>query len=44
MTIFRRDFLKLASAGMAGATAGVSLGAHAQAASMPGAGTMRCSM
>ena len=38
MTIFRRDFLKLASTGLAGATAGISLGAHAQTASMPGAG------
>src|SRR6201993_1302179 len=39
MTVFRRDFLKLASSGMAGATAGLSLGAHGQSASMPGAGT-----
>lgn len=38
MTVFRRDFLKLASTGMAGATAGISLGAQAQTASMPGAG------
>ena len=39
MTVFRRDFLKLASAGMASATAGIALGAQAQTASMPGAGT-----
>src|SRR5580704_448593 len=39
MTVFRRDFLKLASAGMASATAGIALGAQAQTASMPGAGS-----
>jgi len=39
MTVFRRDFLKLAGTGVAGATAGISLGAQAQTASMPGAGT-----
>ena len=39
MSIFRRDFLKLASAGLAGATPGISLGAQAQTAPMPGAGT-----
>src|ERR1700692_4177497 len=39
MTVFRRDFLKLASTGMAGATAGISLGAQAQTVNMPGAGT-----
>ena len=39
MTVFRRDFLKLATTGMAGATAGISLGAQAQTANMPGAGT-----
>src|SRR4051812_40675700 len=38
MTIFRRDFLKLASTGVAGATGGFSLGAHAQTTIMPGAG------
>src|SRR6202451_4668768 len=41
MTVFRRDFLKLASTGLVGATAmpGTSLGAQAQTAIMPGAGT-----
>lgn len=39
MTVFRRDFLKLASTGMAGATAGISLGAPAQTVNLPGAGT-----
>jgi polygalacturonase len=39
MTVFRRDFLKLASTGMAGATAGISLGGQAQTVNMPGAGT-----
>src|SRR5580693_6434301 len=39
MTVFRRDFLKLASAGMASATAGIALPLQAQTAIMPGAGT-----
>src|SRR5579859_8006478 len=39
MTVFRRDFLKLASSGMAGATAGISLGAQGQTVATPGAGT-----
>ena len=39
MTVFRRDFLKLASTGLAGAMPGTSLGLQAQTAIMPGAGT-----
>src|ERR1700761_7204788 len=41
MTVFRRDFLKRAGAGMAGAAAipGTSLGLQAQTATMPGTGT-----
>src|SRR3984885_11560610 len=41
MTVFRRDFLKLASTGIAGATAmpGASLGLQAQTATIPGTGT-----
>ncbi len=41
MTIFRREFIQLAGAGIAGAAATTVLspGAHAQAAPLPGAGT-----
>ena len=42
MNPFRRDFLKLMSAGMAGAAAAATVavpGAHAEVAAMPGAGT-----
>src|SRR6202522_3990260 len=39
MTVFRRDFLKLASTGLAGAMPGTSLPLQAQTAIMPGAGT-----
>ena len=39
MNVFRRDFLKLAGTGAAGATAGISLGAQAQTVIIPGAGT-----
>src|ERR1700761_5304271 len=50
MTVFRRDFLKLASTGIAGAAAGISLGASIdtaainraiEAASARGGGTVR---
>src|SRR5277367_2226482 len=41
MTVFRRDFLKLASTGLAGASAmqGASLGLQAQTATTPGTAT-----
>ena len=41
MSLFRREFLKIAAGSVAGTTAGTLLtpGAHAQAAPMPGAGT-----
>jgi polygalacturonase len=41
MTVFRRDFLKMAGTGLAGATglAGTSIGAQAQTATMPGTGS-----
>ena len=41
MTVFRRDFLKLASTGLAGAAAvpGASLALQAQTATVPGTGT-----